>query len=58
MVAEARQNMDEILTIDEADIDRLKNSGSRLPVGTRLSRADMLHLTDEGFSQAVTEPQE
>ena len=44
VVAEARQDMDEMLTISEADIDRLKNSGSRLPVGTRLSRADMLHL--------------
>ncbi|MEB2399090.1 MAG: D-alanyl-D-alanine endopeptidase [Alcaligenaceae bacterium] len=44
VVAEAGLPMDEMLQISEADIDRLKHSRSRLAVGTRLSRADMLHL--------------
>lgn len=44
VVTEAGQDMDEILEISEADIDRLKFSTSRLHVGAQLSRADMLHL--------------
>ncbi|MBI1889149.1 MAG: D-alanyl-D-alanine endopeptidase [Burkholderiales bacterium] len=44
VVIESHQNMDEILEISEEDVDRLKNSGSRLKVGTQLSRATMLHL--------------
>ncbi|WP_442598223.1 D-alanyl-D-alanine endopeptidase [Parapusillimonas sp. JC17] len=44
IVAEAGLPMDEMLQISEADVDRLKHSRSRLAVGTRLSRADMLHL--------------
>lgn len=44
VVLDARQNMKEMLTVSRADIDRLKYSSSRLRVGTRLSRADMLHL--------------
>lgn len=44
IVVEAKQDMDEILTITEDDVDREKNSGSRLQVGTQLSRATMLHL--------------
>lgn len=44
IVAEAAQDMDELLEITSADIDKLKNSRSRLSVGTRLSRGDMLHL--------------
>src|SRR5690606_13288203 len=44
IVAEAGQDMDEMLEITSADIDRLKNSRSRVSVGTKLSRADMLHL--------------
>lgn len=41
---DGKQPLDEILTIEDDDVDRLKGSSSRLPVGTRLSRADMLHL--------------
>lgn len=41
---DAQQSLDEILTIEDDDVDRLKGSSSRLPVGTRLSRRDMLHL--------------
>jgi D-alanyl-D-alanine endopeptidase (penicillin-binding protein 7) len=44
VVAEARQPMDAILRISDADVDRLRHSRSRLSVGTELSRADMLHL--------------
>lgn len=44
VVLEARQNMKQKLTVTKADIDRIKYSSSRLKVGTRLSRADMLHL--------------
>lgn len=44
IVVESRQNQDEILQITTDDIDREKNSGSRLAVGTHLSRASLLHL--------------
>lgn len=44
VVAEAKLPMDEILTIADEDVDRVRYSRSRLAVGTRLSRADMLHL--------------
>ncbi|MCU6496916.1 D-alanyl-D-alanine endopeptidase [Rugamonas sp. A1-17] len=44
IVVEAKQNMDEILTITDEDVDREKFSSSRLKVGTQLSRADMLHI--------------
>jgi serine-type D-Ala-D-Ala endopeptidase (penicillin-binding protein 7) len=41
---DARLPMDEVLTIDKNDVDRLKFTSSRLPLGTRLNRRDMLHL--------------
>ncbi len=44
VIVDAGLPMDEVLTITEADIDRLKGSGSRLAVGTRLTRAEALHL--------------
>jgi D-alanyl-D-alanine endopeptidase (penicillin-binding protein 7) len=44
VVLEANQNMDEMLEITSDDIDTQKNTGSRLRVGARLSRADMLHI--------------
>ncbi|OAM29385.1 MULTISPECIES: serine hydrolase [Eikenella] len=44
VVLDARQNMNETLEITEAEIDRLKGTGSRLSVGTTLSRREMLHL--------------
>ncbi|MCX7662994.1 MAG: serine hydrolase [Tepidimonas fonticaldi] len=44
VIADAGLPMDEILTITADDVDRLKGSGSRLAVGTRLSRAEALHL--------------
>lgn len=44
IVAEARQPLDEVLTVTEADIDTEKGSSSRLRVGTQLTRGEMLHL--------------
>jgi serine-type D-Ala-D-Ala endopeptidase (penicillin-binding protein 7) len=44
VVAETGQPLDEMLTITEADVDTEKGSRSRLRVGTRLTRGEMLHL--------------
>jgi D-alanyl-D-alanine endopeptidase (penicillin-binding protein 7) len=44
VVIEAGQNLDEILEISEADLDTEKGTSSRLRFGTRLSRAEALHL--------------
>lgn len=44
IVVEARQNMDEVLEVTSDDIDREKNSSSRLRVGSHMSRANMLHI--------------
>lgn len=44
VVLDARQPMDEVLRVDDADVDRVKLSSSRLSVGTDLSRREMLRL--------------
>ena len=44
VVVEARQDMNEVLTVTDDDIDREKHSSSRLRVGSQLSRTDMLHI--------------
>lgn len=44
VVLEARQPMDEILTVTEADKDSLKNTYSRLNFGGRLTRREMLTI--------------
>ncbi len=44
VVVESNQDMDEVLTITDDDIDQEKHTGSRLKVGTRLTRAAMLQL--------------
>lgn len=44
VVVEAKQDMNEILTVTEEDVDREKNSSSRLRIGSQLSRANMLHI--------------
>jgi D-alanyl-D-alanine endopeptidase (penicillin-binding protein 7) len=44
VVLESGQRMSEPLVINEGDIDRLKGTGSRLSLGTTLTREDMLHL--------------
>lgn len=44
VVLEAKQNMDEPVVINAADIDTIKNSHSRLPVGTAFRREDLMRL--------------
>lgn len=45
MVAlDVRPALDEVLEVSEEDIDHLKNTRSRLSIGTRLSREELLHL--------------
>ncbi|MDP3873944.1 MAG: D-alanyl-D-alanine endopeptidase [Methyloversatilis sp.] len=45
MVAlDARPALDEVLVVSEEDIDQLKGTRSRLAIGTRLTREEMLHL--------------
>jgi D-alanyl-D-alanine endopeptidase (penicillin-binding protein 7) len=44
VVVESGLDMDETLRITNADVDRLKNSGSRLSVGSRLTREQAMHL--------------
>jgi D-alanyl-D-alanine endopeptidase (penicillin-binding protein 7) len=44
VVVEAHQDMDEVLEVTADDIDRERNSSSRLRVGSRLTRANMLHI--------------
>ena len=44
VVLDAKQNMNDQITVTPAEIDRLKNSSSRLSIGTVLSRRDMLHI--------------
>lgn len=44
VVLDSRQSLSEMLTIGHDDIDDLKGTGSRIAVGTRLSREEMLRL--------------
>lgn len=44
VVLEAKQDMDEVLTVTSEDVDRIKFTSSRLPVGARLTRREMLHI--------------
>lgn len=44
VVLDASQGLSEMLRVSEDDIDTLRGSRSRLPVGSRLSREDMLRL--------------
>jgi len=44
VVVEAKQSMDEKLTISDEDKDNEKGTGSRLAFGTTLSRGELLHL--------------
>lgn len=45
VVLDANQRMNEMITVSKADIDRIKGTGSRLAIGSRLSRAEMLHIS-------------
>jgi D-alanyl-D-alanine endopeptidase (penicillin-binding protein 7) len=44
LINEAHLNMDEVITITQADVDTEKGSSSRLTVGSELSRGELLHL--------------
>ena len=44
IVVEAGQDMNEVLTVTEDDVDREKFTGSRLAVGSQMTRASMLHI--------------
>ena len=44
VVLDAKQSLDEPVVIDAADIDVVKNSRSRLPVGTAFRREDLMRL--------------
>jgi D-alanyl-D-alanine endopeptidase (penicillin-binding protein 7) len=44
VVLDAAPSMEEMITVTNEDIDHLKNTTSRLPIGTKLSRQEMLRL--------------
>ncbi|QYF92822.1 serine hydrolase [Massilia sp. PAMC28688] len=44
VVIDAGQDMNELIAIDRSDVDVVKHSSSRVPVGARISRADVLRL--------------
>lgn len=44
VVLDAKQDMNEVISIEESDVDTLKHSSSRVPVGVNLTRGDVLHL--------------
>jgi len=45
VILDARLSTDEIITIKNTDVDRLKHSSSRLPVGTSYARHELLRLS-------------
>lgn len=44
VVLDAKLNLDDQVSISEMDVDHLKGTSSRLPVGTTMTREDMLNL--------------
>jgi D-alanyl-D-alanine endopeptidase (penicillin-binding protein 7) len=44
VVLDAKPNMDEKIEIDRSDVDMLKHSTSRVPVGAEIARRDVLQL--------------
>ena len=44
VVVESNQDMDEVITVTDGDIDREKFTHSRLRIGSQLTRANMLHI--------------
>jgi D-alanyl-D-alanine endopeptidase (penicillin-binding protein 7) len=44
VVLDAKQDMNELIQIEESDVDVLKHSTSRVPVGSRIPRGDVLQL--------------
>jgi D-alanyl-D-alanine endopeptidase (penicillin-binding protein 7) len=45
VVVEANQNMDEVLTVTEDDVDHEKFTSSRLRVGSQMTRSSLLHIS-------------
>ncbi len=44
VMLDAHLPMDEVLQVTDADVDKLKGSSSKLPVGSELTRAELLHM--------------
>jgi D-alanyl-D-alanine endopeptidase (penicillin-binding protein 7) len=44
VVLEAGQSLTEEITVSDADVDHLKHTTSRLPVGATLTRGELMHL--------------
>jgi D-alanyl-D-alanine carboxypeptidase/D-alanyl-D-alanine endopeptidase (penicillin-binding protein 7) len=44
VILDAKQDMNEMIEIDRSDVDTLKHSTSRVPVGASIPRADVLQL--------------
>ncbi|MES2755785.1 MAG: serine hydrolase [Pseudomonadota bacterium] len=44
IVVQAQQDMNEMLTITDDDVDREKHTSSRLRVGARMTRGNLLHI--------------
>ena len=44
IIVQSGLDMREMLTVTDADVDRMKFSSSRLRVGARMSRGDLLHI--------------
>ncbi|MGI4847743.1 MAG: D-alanyl-D-alanine endopeptidase [Janthinobacterium lividum] len=44
VVVESNQDMNEVITVTDGDIDREKMTHSRLRIGSQLTRANMLHI--------------
>jgi D-alanyl-D-alanine endopeptidase (penicillin-binding protein 7) len=44
VVVEAKQDLNEVIEITNDDLDKEKGTGSRLVIGAKLSRADLLHI--------------
>lgn len=44
VMLDAHLPMDEVLEVTDADVDTLRGSSSKLPVGSKLTRAELLHM--------------
>ncbi|WP_374011327.1 serine hydrolase [Massilia sp. Se16.2.3] len=44
VILDAKQDMNELIEIDRSDVDTLKHSSSRVPVGASIPRGDVLQL--------------
>ncbi|WP_421207329.1 D-alanyl-D-alanine endopeptidase [Aeromonas sp. 601027] len=44
VVLDAKQNLNQTITVDKNDLDRVKHTHSRIRIGTKVTRRDALHL--------------